>query len=253
MSYKVIVTGIVCLILNEDANGYLVSVPDGRNVDNPRHPGTPIDSHVPFLIIRAVDLLDLDNWPGNAYDGALYLPIDVDATLEFEYATDPLELDSVQFFDNAYSWAIIDPNFDVHTLPPPSSVANTEFRHGVMHARRIPGGEAMVIEMEVPVPEDIRFFTVTSNSSSGHRSVRLANDAEIVIANVSTELIANPGWPTNDDDHIFIYYGLNESGSAPDLNLHLSAKNDLAEVVSDHPFLNAGRDLNVHCSPIKYP
>jgi hypothetical protein len=251
MSYRIYISGIVCLVY--DGGGYIVSLPNGLKVDNPRHPGTPIDRHAPTLIVVPKDVKNMSVWPGaEARNGIFFLPIDEGALVTFQYANTPQDLDASDFAANAYKWDDIDSKFLISKRPPQYSIANAEIRHGIMRSVRMPRGEATIVEAEIPTPSTATSIEIKSATTARTLSVSLAPQSDVVLANVSVEFMNDPNTPTSDDDHIFIYYVLDENPHPPDLTLRLQPKK-LPAAITQHPFLKDGRDLNVHCSPIKYP
>jgi hypothetical protein len=253
MAYKILVTGIVCFI--EEQDGYLVAIPDGRSAPDPTDPSKPLPEHNAFLFIRLSDIFGLENWSGDAENGVIALPIDPGSTLNFDSAELRGALDDTQFLETIYNWQQLDPGFRADPVNPKNTLSTFRLQRGIMHAYRIPGGEALVIESEIEQKMKLQpLFDIFLTAGNVTRRVTVIPDAEVVVANISDhrriggEVAEAARLQGNDDNHIYIYYQLDESGNKPAIVLPLPVL-PVGFSRSQHPFIKGQRDLHVHCSP----
>ena len=269
MPYTVHFMGLTCFVKQDDGN-YLVAMPDGRDAKSPGT-NTAIEPHSPVLIVRASDILNTSDWPNTRFTNGLASFDIADCCLNFQYANAPgQQIDATQFNDTMFSWPTIDETFTIDdTSKPRNVIASAVIRRGTLRAYRIPNGEAMIGQVDVPIApmsDSIRMEATPIDrehcggandaAPASPRQITFKNDAEIVVANVSDKFrqqreqqITEP----EDANHFFIYYVLNTSTAMPNKQLP-KARMDVLESASRHPFIKGTtRDLHVACSPTYYP
>jgi len=273
MPYTIHFMGLACFVKQDDGN-YLVAMPDGRNAKSPGT-NTPIEPHSPVLVIQASDILNTSEWPGVRFTNNLAFFDIADCALNFQHANAPGPMDATQFAQTMYSWPDIDQTFTIGNTGDPSNViASAAIRKGTLRAYRIPGGQALIGQVDVPIPQTSDSFQMTatplyqsnaacagdhssSSAPSVPHQVTLKNDAEIVVANISSKFLEQIEMTlieTDDSNHFFIYYVLDTSNEAPNKKLP-AAKPEVLESTSRHPFIThkKQRGMNVACSPTHYP
>jgi len=269
MPYTIHFMGLACFVKQDDGN-YLVAMPDGRNAKTPGT-NTDIEPHSPVLIAQVSDILNTSDWPSSSVTNGLMSFDITDCSLNFQYANAPgQQIDATQFSDAMFDWPAIDPTFTIgDTNNPHNVIASTVIRRGTLRAYRIPSGEAMIGQVDVPIApmgDSIRMEATPVNQ--GHcggaaniapaspRQITFRNDAEIVVANVSDKFRHQREQATTepeDANHFFIYYVLNTSTVMPNKQLP-KARMDVLESASRHPFIKGTtRDLHIACSPTYYP
>jgi hypothetical protein len=271
MPYTIHFMGLACFVKQDDGN-YLVAMPDGRNATSPGTT-TAIEAHSPVVIVRASDILNTSDWPNTRFTSGLATFDIADCVLNFQHANVPgQQIDATQFAGAMFGWSEIDDTFTIDDKSNPHNVvASAVIRRGTLRAYRIPGGEAMIGQVDVPIPQTSDSIQMTATplcqgngdaknaaarNDTSPRQITFKNDSEIVVANVSDKFrqqrelqIVEP----EDANHFFIYYVLNTSAEAPNKRIP-QARLDVLESASRHPFIKGGmRDLHAACSPMQYP
>src|SRR4051812_34485384 len=159
MPYTIQFNGLACFIKQAD-NSYLVALPDGRAA---KHPDTqkPLPRHDPFLVVIATDA-KTDNWPANLDGkGLAFLPIDPGATLAFQYANVSGQMDVTQYDTLKYSWSVLDPDFAIaDKTTPKNTIATMKLMRGLFRLYRIPKGDSLIAQVDVPIDPFQQFFQV---------------------------------------------------------------------------------------------
>jgi hypothetical protein len=243
MPYTIQFNGLACFIKQAD-DSYLVALPDGRAATHP-DTGKSLPRHDPFLVVIANDA-KTENWPANLDgNGLAFLPIDPGATLAFQYANVSGTMDVTQYDTLKYSWSVLDPDFVIaDKAKPKNTIAQMKLMQGLFRLYRIPKGDSLIAQVDVPLDPKQQFFQVTLKMNATTRTVTLPNDSEIVVANTSGGI--------GSKDDFFIYYQLNEggkktSGKTPSIRANAKLSN------TRHPYLLRDKDLHVSCSPMNLP
>ena len=241
MPYTIQFNGLACFIKQDDES-YLVALPDGRNA---KHPVTqkPLPRHDPFVVAIAQDITT-NNWPATLKEGLAFLPIDPGSTLTFQYANVAGPLDATQYEPLAYKWSVLDPDFNTDKTDPPNTIARMVIMQGILRLYRIPKGDSLIAQVDVPVDPKQQYFKVTLKLGNITRTAIFPNDSEVVVTNTSGG--------TGSADDFFIYYQLNTggkkpSGKTPEIRPQAKLSN------TRHPYLLRDRDLHVSCSPMNRP
>lgn len=255
MPYTVYFTGLVCLIDRRDDGSFKVAIPDGvgdgTGVQDPRQPWTPgkkLPVHRPYLIVRTEDHPETTTWPtAMITSGMAFFAIDRFAKLTLQQAASG-PIDATDFRQHAYRWSDIDSNFRLNPEQP-NAFAWSVIKRGILRTFRHPGGEATIVQADIPLDDDTLPISITSYDGATSRTIEISNSAEVVIANVSDDYVNGAGGDGAED--FYIYYTLNEGGQQP--NAKVPQPRPLPVAKTRHPFLDPQRDLHVSCSPTLYP
>ncbi|HEX8172326.1 MAG TPA: hypothetical protein VF824_17465 [Thermoanaerobaculia bacterium] len=173
MPYKVQFVGLVCFL--RESGGRRVLLPDGRD------PGVGIDPHYASIIVAPEAVEETAGWNGSVTTpGVFPLP---PCWLAFE------GLDSTGAFDGAAHYGVvpelraIDPNFEIDPNTA-DTIAQLQIKRGTLSAYRIPGGDALISQLDVPHDGSIS-VTVTPRDGSAPRTMRFAPGTEIALANIA--------------------------------------------------------------------
>jgi len=242
MSYTVHFAGLATFI--EQNPGFLVALPDGRAAKHPDN-GAALPRHDAYIIVEANQITS-DNWPADVKDGLLWFRIDPGAKLTFPFANVTGQLDTSHYATLTYKWSVLDPKYVVKDKKKPKgTLATADILQGTLRLYRIPGGEAVVAQLDVQTyPPQTEFFKVKSDNGTNVRFIQFPIEAELVVANTSAG-----GIGAKED--LFIYYQMNEGGQ-PVSGTVPAPKNALVSN-SRHPYIQRNRDLHVSCSPVNLP
>jgi hypothetical protein len=174
MPYKVQFAGLVCFYRESGAR--LALLPDGRN------PGPGIDPHYGSLVIHEDWIEETSGWNSSELvEGGVFPLESCDVTLEGADVSGTVNVSEHE--GKLPQLKQIDPNFVIDPDAAPT-VARVPIRRGTLTAYRIPQGQAVVSQLEVPHEGSIT-ITVTPRNGSGIRTIRAKAGAEIAIANMA--------------------------------------------------------------------
>jgi hypothetical protein len=163
MPYKVQFVGLVCFLRERSARRVLL--PDGRD------PGNGIEPHYASIVV-APDAVE------DASGGTFRLP---PCRLSIEGADTEGVLDAVGHL--LPELRAIDPNFEIDP-DRAGTIAQLHLRQGTLEAFRIPGGTALISQLEVPHDGSIH-ITAMPTDGSPDRTIRVAPGTEIAVTNTA--------------------------------------------------------------------
>ena len=177
MAYQVQFVGLVCFV--KEDGGRFVLLLDGRN------PPAGVDPHTASIIVAPEAVEEAIGWDGDsdAANGRFSLP---PCLVSLEGADGDGTVDST-----AQEWALpqlkrIDPNFQMDPDIDAKTIARLHVSQGTLKAYAIPGGEAVMTQLNVPFDGGSIHVTVTPDDGSPQRTLRFAPGTEIAIANMAT-------------------------------------------------------------------
>jgi hypothetical protein len=172
MPYKVQFLGLVCFY--RDREGLLAMLPDGRK------PGDGIDPHHATIAIDPDAILESEGWNGRSHETGMFrLPscrISIDG-METEGV-----LDASAHAGRLPRLGEINPDFRIDPETA-QTIATVLIRQGKLTAYLVPGGTAVMSELEVLFDGDIR-ITVTPRRGSPRYLLARAG-SEIAITNTA--------------------------------------------------------------------
>ena len=160
-----------------DNGGRFVLLPDGRQ------PPAGIDPHFAAVIVAPGAVEEAIGWGSAARRGERAFRQLPACSLTFEGADVAGTLDTSAHDQQLPQLKKIDPNFEID----PSSartIARMHVRRGTLVAYAIPGGAAVMSQLEVPHDDSIH-ITVTPDDGSPERRLRFAPGTEIVLSNMA--------------------------------------------------------------------
>src|SRR5260370_4677070 len=174
MVYSVQFVGLACFVRGQDDR--FVMLPDGRN------PGDGIEPHFASIV---VDGAAVESAPGGE-DGAalsegvcMLLP----CSIKIQAAGDSGTLDTSAHDGRLPELRRIDPNFIIDR-DRAETIATIDIRQGTLTAYQIPGGTALISQLDVQHDGSITIDVVPRDGSPS-RSIQLAAGTEIAIANTA--------------------------------------------------------------------
>ncbi len=219
MPYTVQFVGLVCFL--RDNGGRKVLLPDGRT------PGDAIEPHDASIVVAPEAVDDARGWPE-------------EAARRGEFALDPCSisidgadaagvLDTSGHDDRLPELRRIDPAF-VIDLATAQTIARLDIRQGTLRAYRIPGGTAVMSQLDVPHDGPIE-ISVTPANGGQQRMIRLRAGTEIALTNTGRS-----GYTTIDEEngHFRIYEKL--SARPVQLTQPVTVLGEVPPSPSRHPF-----------------
>lgn len=170
MPYKVQFVGLVCFL--RERGGRRALLPDGRN------PGDGIDPHYASIVVAPNAVDDAAGWNGDASNGTFRLP---PCAISIEGADVAGALEAGEH--RLPELRAIDPNFEIDPETA-DTIAQLQLRQGTLKSFRVPGGDALISQLDVPHDGSIQ-IAVTPKDGSPQRTIRLAAGTEIAITNVA--------------------------------------------------------------------
>lgn len=232
MPYTVQFVGLVCFYRESEAREALL--PDGRN------PIAGIDPHFASIVVRSDAIDEMSGWNGDAdvAQGTFEL---VPCSISLEGADTPGPLDTSAQDDALPQLRRLDPNFEID-LNTAETIARLPIRQGTLAAYSVPGGTALISQLDVLHDGPIT-VTVTPLDGSEPKILRLKPGTEIAIANTA-RLYPNAA---ESGGHFRIYEKLSKNP------VNLSAPPeviDLEPSMSQHPVFGhkMPMNLNTDCS-----
>jgi hypothetical protein len=191
MPYTVQFVGLVCFL--REAGGRRVLLPDGRN------PGVGIDPHHAAIVVSPGSVEAAAGWNGDAVaPGRFRLP---PCFLSIHAADTDGTFDPSSHDGRLPELRAIDPNFEINPATA-ETIAQLRIRQGTLAAYRIPGGEALISQLDVPHDGSIE-ITATPRDGSTARTIRVAPGTEIAVVNVAGDDIYTS--EAEPHDHFRIY------------------------------------------------
>src|SRR6185436_13356574 len=173
MTFRVQFVGLVCFL--REHGGRRVLLPDGRN------PGQGIDPHYASIIVDPAAVEEATGWNGEVTrPGTFPLP---PCSLSIEGASTTGTFDASLHQGVLPELRSIDSRFEIDPAQA-QTIAQLQIKQGQLAAYKIPGGDALISQLDVPHDGSIT-ITVTPNDSSAQRTVRVAPGTEIAVANIA--------------------------------------------------------------------
>lgn len=172
MPYKVQFVGLVCFL--RERGGRRVLLPDGRN------PGAGIDPHYASIIVAPGAVEASAGWNGDASGGIFRLP---PCSISIQGADTAGVLDTAEHEGRLPELRAIDPDFEIDPASA-DTIAQLHLRQGTLKAYRIPGGDALISELDIPHDDAVQ-ITVTPKDGSPQRTIRVAPGTEIAVTNIA--------------------------------------------------------------------
>ena len=175
MAYKVQFVGLVCFL--RENGGRFVLLPDGTQ------PPAGVDAHFASLIVAPETVVSSSGWEGdsNAANGRFALP---PCSLVIEGTDVPGTLDTSDQDPALPQLKRIAPDFAID-LTTAKTVARLHVNQGKLTAYAVPGGEAIMSQLDVPYDGQIH-VTVTPDDGSSQRTILFAPGTEIAVANMAS-------------------------------------------------------------------
>jgi hypothetical protein len=210
MTYSVQFVGLVCFV--NEQNGRKVFLPDGRKFED-------VEPHYGSIVVEPSAVRSMEGW--SAEDRAQgTFPLDP-CTISLQGADVPGTLDTSDHDGLLPQLKQINPAF---VLDPSAAqtIARLEIRQGTLAAYRVPGGTALISQLDVEHEGEIQ-VTVQSQDGTKRQTLTLAPGTEIAIANM-----AKAGYDFVDDEngHFRIY----EQLSAQRIRLSAPTASEVADV-----------------------
>lgn len=172
MPYQVQFVGLVCFYKEEGARWALL--PDGRE------PGPGIDPHYPTLIVAPDAVVEANGWSdAELAEGILNLPRSL---IVLEGADVHGRLDTDNQDKRLPRLRTIDPNFEID-LARADTVARLLIRRGELSANQVPGGTAVISQLEVPHDGEITIVVKPVDGTA--RTLRLKPGTEVILGNMA--------------------------------------------------------------------
>src|SRR4028119_793593 len=137
MPYKVQFVGLVCFL--RERGGRIALLPDGRT------PGHDIDPHYGSIIVEPASVQEATGWEGVDGVGPGTFPLD-GCEVVLQSADAPGTLDTSEHL--LPQLRDIDPHFEIDPARA-QTVARLHVRQGTLKARLVPGGSALISELDV--------------------------------------------------------------------------------------------------------
>lgn len=234
MPYKVQFVGLVCFYRENGSR--LALLPDGRNPD----PG--IDPHYGSIIVAPESVEASSGWPDNEDTRRGIYALDP-CSISIEAASAPGTLDFSAHEGLLPQLRAIDPNFEIDP-PRAQTIARLYLRNGRLSAYQLPGGSAVMSQLEVLHDGSIT-VAISADDGSPSRMLRLAAGTEILLGNMAKHGVYDS--EVHDHDHFRIY----EKLSVRPVSLHApAAVSSLVTAPTNHWFFCEARPINlsIDCS-----
>lgn len=174
MPYKVQFVGLVCFYREKNARQALL--PDGRQ------PSDWIDPHYGTVLVDPDAVMASDGWPSDA-DTERGVYKFVPCSISIDGMDTPGELDTSGHDRKLPQLRDIDPSFEIDPERA-ETIARLHIRRGKLTAHTIPGGTAVMSQLQVPHDGEIT-ITMTPRDGSPVRTLRLRPGTEILIGNMA--------------------------------------------------------------------
>ncbi len=174
MQYTVQFVGLACFLRSPGERTVLL--PDGRD------PGQGIDPHFASIVVDHEAIEEATGWNGDAdlSRGRFTLP---PCSIAIEDADIAGTLDTSGHDHRLPELRKINPKFAIDPATA-QTIATLRIRQGTLAAYRVPGGTAVISQLDVPHDGSIT-ISVTPRDHSPTRTIRLKPGTEIAITNTS--------------------------------------------------------------------
>jgi hypothetical protein len=219
MPYTVQFVGLVCFLRDND--GRKVLLPDGRN------PGDGVEPHDASIVVAPEAVEDVQGWPEEAAARGEFA-LDP-CSISIDGADAPGVLDTSGHDGRLPELRQIDPAFAIN-LATAKTIARLDIRQGALSAYRIPGGTAVISQLDVPRDGSIA-ISVTPANGGQQRMIRLRPGTEIALTNTGRS-----GYTTIEEEngHFQIYEKL--SVGPVHLTQPVAVLGEVPPSPSRHPF-----------------
>ena len=219
MSYTVQFVGLVCFL--RDNGGRKVLLPDGRN------PGEEVEPHDASIVVAPEAVEDAPGWPEEAAKRGEFV-LDP-CSISIDEADARGVLDTSSHDGRLPELRRIDPAFTID-LATAQTIARLDIRRGALRAYRIPGGTAVISQLDVPHDGPI-VISITPSKGGQQRLIRLRPGTEIALTNTGRS-----GYTTTAEEngHFQIYEKL--SARPVRLTQPVAAFGEVPPSPSRHPF-----------------
>lgn len=232
MPYKVQFVGLVCFYRERGARQVLL--PDGRS------PGPGIDPHFPLIIVAPKAVKSAAGWPADedTRRGIYALPA---CWLSIEGADAPGSLDVSKHDGILPQLRQIDPGFEIDP-DRAETVVRLYLRQGTLSAHEVPGGTAVMSQLQVPHEGTIT-ITVTPRDGSPNRTLLLEPGSEILLGNMAEGGVYKP------ETHVGGHFKIYEKLSIRPVNLREpEAVSTLEKPSSDHWYFRRALPISLSMS-----
>jgi hypothetical protein len=195
MPYTVQFVGLVCFL--RERGGRLALLPDGRE------PGEGIDPHYGSIVVAPKSVQKTDGWDGVKGVGPGTFPLD-GCDVVIQDADTPGTLDTTDHV--LPQLREINSNFKIDPARA-KTVAKVRIRQGTLKARLVPGGTALISQLDVPHDGSIE-IKVRLDNGLGERTITLAPGTEIAVTNMARGNMYRQKRrrvPASGTDHFKIY------------------------------------------------
>jgi hypothetical protein len=174
MAYKVQFVGLVCFL--RENGGRYVLLPDGRQ------PPPDVDAHFASIVVAPDSIEEASGWNDDTGTAPGYFRLPP-CSLTIEGTDVSGALDASAHDGLLPELKQLDPNFEIDPATA-KTIAKLRVRQGTLTAYAIPGGSAVMTQLEVPFDDSIH-VTVAPDDGSAERTLRLAPGTEIALANMA--------------------------------------------------------------------
>ncbi len=189
MTYRVQFVGLACFVKVPGERH--VMLPDGRN------PGDDIEPHFASIFVDANAVESASGWDQETVTSGEF-PL-APCSITIQGADNAGTLDTTEHDDRLPQLCRIDQNF-VLDRDATQAIATMDVRNGKLTGYRIPGGDAVISQLDVDHDGTID-IEVTSRDGSPARSIRLRAGTEIAVANTARDYADN----AEENGHFRIY------------------------------------------------
>lgn len=226
--YTVQFVGLVCFF--RERGGRLALLPDGRD------PGPGIDPHFGEIIVDHDAIESMSGWDDSekGANGTFRLS---PCEIVLEGADTDGTLDTSRQDNRLPQLRKIDPNFEIDP-DRAQTIARVRIRNGKLTAYRVPGGEAVMSQLDVPHEGSIT-VSVKREDGAPVRTLRLKPGSEIAISNMARGVYDRlDETPHERETHFRIYAKL----SSQPVSLHdPTLPSEVQETPSRHPMFSKRR------------
>lgn len=177
MSYSVQFVGLACFFRDpRTPNERCVLLPDGRD------PGDGIEPHFASIVVASDAVEGAVGWKEEEVSNGIFLL--PPCSIVFEGADAPGLLDTKNHDGRLPQLRRMDPNFTIDRTRA-QTIATVDIRRGTLSAYRVPGGTAVISQLDVPHEGSITVTITPREEGSTARSIRLKPGTEIVLKNTA--------------------------------------------------------------------
>jgi len=175
MPYTVQFVGLVCFF--REQGGRRALLPDGRKPDG------GIDPHYGSIVVAPGSIQKIEGWAGVEGVDTGTFPLDEPCEIVIQGADTPGTLDTSSHDGHLPQLRQINANFEIDPARA-QTIAKLRIRQGRLTVRSVPGGTALISQLDVPHdgPIDI---VIRPDDGSPERKIMLAPETEIAVANMA--------------------------------------------------------------------